>query len=153
MKDMSVIDGLKGNVCDELHTVFNKGYEQGYEDGKKAFNEQEYDKGLAAAWEVAKIINNLFCADLEKIFGDVDGWTKYSAAEAMDMIMKYNSNRIQVGDEVVKEEGDFFIVTKVCDDHLECIDHGGGAYEWIDFDDVERTGKHYKLEVKEISYD
>ena len=47
----------------------------------------------------------------------------------------------------------YFIVTKICDDHLECIDHGGGAYEWIDFDDVERTGKHYKLEVKEISYD
>lgn len=79
MKNYAIIDGLTKDANDKIHTIFDKGYKQGYEDGimqaqnaRASLIDANYTQGLKDAWECARKIvscNGFDLIAVTKIFG------------------------------------------------------------------------------------
>lgn len=124
MKDYNVLDDIVSTTQNLHRDIFDKGYDQGYKDGKdEAYKspvptQDAYQQGLDDAWECAKKIALNLCdggidvSILSRIFG-VSGdvpfkiLKNFSAQEAIGKIKEYEEKtkqvygEINVGDEVI----------------------------------------------------
>lgn len=103
------------SVGDIIYHVYNQGYEDGLKDGNKSVQIDEsiaYNKGLEAAWELARKLYNLGFNDTRKeIFGEkyglsIDIIKDFSVDEVAAKIKEYEEKQakdaeIKVGDEVI----------------------------------------------------
>ena len=108
MKDQQ-IEKAMGGIENRIRHIYNCGYQQGYEDGKKQQDKlwageryrQEltakgYYRGLEDAWETAKQIVSKSSAKMSDIFGEVYAesvFEKFTADQAMKKIMDYESTQ------------------------------------------------------------
>ena len=125
--DFDVLDGLKKNVACEIETAFRKGYSQGVEHG--------YNEARACSYDRYN-----------------EGWEQ-GYKDALNRECEINCDyKFQVGDEVkyIETEDTPIIVTRVKVDHFEGISSDGETFEWLEYGDFEKTGKHFKIEVTEI---
>ena len=122
MKDYKSIEGLQDNIRVEVKATYDRGYKQGYEDGKKVqakkgvlevagdigeLMQKEYQRGLDEAWDtVRKIYDIQNVRMIQNIFGAEANYAihNYSASEVMAKIREYEEKQkaedIKVGDEV-----------------------------------------------------
>lgn len=104
MKDYSVLDNMIRMVGDTIKQAFDKGYKQGYEDGRNTaqfcFNNEGYEEGLKDAWEAAKWIFNASVDDMMQTFGGVSLWVHYTASEAIAKIKECEEKQRQIDDEI-----------------------------------------------------
>lgn len=171
MKNYDVLNDLVPKTQELHRAIFDKGYEQGYNEGIRSRNGESYSiycygyddglkDGLNNAWECArKITCNVSLVGystyaLREIFdtarlGDI--FLNFSASEAIAKIKEYEEkqkqpdNEVKVGDEVVDEN---------------FINHGKGIATfvspiviyvlWYDgstgrrkLEDIKKTGRHF----------
>ena len=141
MKDYSLrdeksrlIQATATSLHEHITELFDNGYDQGYEDGKKAScdckdsMEAEYNRGLNEAWEAAKKIvhdKGLSLQELKQIFNT----TKFdrilienTASEAIAMIKEYEEKKkLKIGDGVITENGNKGVVIATCEDGTICV--------------------------------
>ena len=165
MKDYSVLDNMIRMVGDTIKQAFDKGYKQGYEDGRNTaqfcFNNEGYEEGLKDAWEAAKWIFNASVDDMMQTFGGVSLWVHYTASEAISRIKEYEEkqkavDKIQVGDEIKigddNEEKGYFraVVTDIdADKALWVIDEFGANIIIESNRAKEKTGRHFS-QIEEV---
>ena len=126
MKNNNVIYGLitesQGDLADRMREVFDRGYEQGYEEGKKdeaiAIQDGQYQRGLDDMTEVFKKLylphsmGGLNTLDVRAVFGlsltepYYKILTDFSAQAIIEKIKAYEEQKkaeeeIKVGDEVI----------------------------------------------------
>lgn len=115
-----------------------------------------YKEGLEKAWEAAKRIvlapkdGGLPVNEFHELFGSKSEWynifqggmTVYDVIEALD---KYDErNEIYVGDEVVFDDGEKAIVTKVYSELQRMIAvRSDGSAICRKIDDIKKTGNHF----------
>ena len=102
MKDYSVLDGMRKQTSEIIMQAFDKGYKQGYMDGKdEAYKnpvptQDAYQRGLDDAWEAARIIYGMnkdtrlvttAFVHYETVFDN------YSASEAIAKIKEYEEKQ------------------------------------------------------------
>jgi len=166
MKDYNVLDNLVSTTQNLHRDIFDKGYDQGYKDGKdEAYKspvptQDAYQQGVDDAWECAKKIALNICDGgidvgiLSRIFGvsgDVPfGILKnFSAQEAIGKIKEYEEKQsdceIEVGDEVsIKNTNDFVVVSRILEDGTITGFGGyGQVYSGLSQERVTKTGNHY----------
>lgn len=135
----------KGNMIKEA-------YENGTRDGNI--------EGALTAWDIATIIvtpvecgGTIPSEDLRSIFKvdhDHEVFAKYTPSEALKILQDYE-NAIRIGDEVVAEGKDKFIVTTIkdCDSSSVVmyggIDLDGEVYSYFTTDGIEKTGNHFNI--------
>lgn len=172
MKDYNVLLPCGEANMVILHDAFDKGYQQGYDFGKKALcdckgnMEAEYNRGLNEAWEAAKKIihsNGLSLQKLMQIFGTASTdkvLRENTASEAIAKIKEYEEQKqdaeqaqdiIKVWDEVYSEMNDLrFIVTRIITSkHMdntvkryEGICTDGACYDNLP-EDIVKTGRTF----------
>ena len=154
---LSVLEGLTRKDIEERE---KEAYQRGFDDAHR-ISEEEYQRGLDDAWEAARKIvctqqeEGLGRKMLDTMFGDALDRSEimftYSAQEAIDKIKAYEDkqkDRIEVGDEVVWNDGTTLTVTRVhkLDDDEWCdgMDEDGRMYGVLK-NNVRKTGKHYDI--------
>ena len=124
--------------------------------------DEAYQAGLNDAWEATKKIfgyeidgaipiadiGNVFGYEPCKAFCTADILRDFTAQEAIDKIKAYehkDSDRIEVGDEVISDTGTKFIVTAFTTSDSVCgfSERGLGCFNTID--KLKKTGKHYDI--------
>lgn len=109
MKDKQIKE-VMGSIENRIRHIYNCGYQQGYEDGKKAVNEQTekityadideaYQRGLEDAWKCARKLRHpryggYYDHEQLDIFGyenSDDVLTNFTADQAMQKIKDYES--------------------------------------------------------------
>lgn len=131
MKDYSVLLPCGESTMIVIHDAFDKGYQQGYEDGRTALcdckdnMEGEYNRGLNDAWEVIQNIakddtkdgySYKMMMDIFGVYRTYDIVQKYAPQDAIRMIKEYEKQKqdaeIKVGDEVIDYQGYKGVITK-----------------------------------------
>lgn len=166
-KDYSVLDELTPKTVELHRAIFDKGYEQGVNDGSldvKMRVEGAYEKSLNDAWDCAKKIvcdksqNGYSLYTLKEIFGTTsisDIFSNFSPSEAITRIKEYEEkqkqadNEIKVGDEV-------YIVMENYPSVVTCIfsENGldspkavhitqSGRYTVTPLSQLHKTGRHF----------
>lgn len=166
MKDYSVLDNMIRMVGDTIKQAFDKGYKQGYTDGKdEAYKnpvptQDAYQRGLDDAWEAARIIYGMnkdtrlvttAFVHYETVFDN------YSASEAIAKIKEYEEKQtddeIRVGDEVyIKTDGCKGIVWGIEDVDFENFGEYlvfGGTSTMYHGEHLEKTGRHFD-QIEEV---
>jgi hypothetical protein len=159
------MDGIENRI----RHIYNCGYQRGYEDWKKAVNEQAekitytdideaYQRGLEDAWECARKLmlsrehGGLSSEVITEIFnfnnfleGSYDVLKNYPVQQVMQKIKDYEERQteeIKVGDEV--EVGSCIgIVTRHKPNTDTCyVLYRDGSCGEIDVEDCKKTGNH-----------
>lgn len=134
------------------------GYEDGYNDGYKAAQTEEYQRGLEDAWEAAKKLSIMTPEEAEKVFHGAEKYNRfnlgYSGAEAIKKLQDYMQKEkadhaIRVGDEVKfchnSPDMEPLVVTALMpnsDKDLLCITVRG-KYIAVQSKQVVKTGRHF----------
>ena len=179
MKDYNVLLTCGETTMVIIHDAFDKGYQQGYEDGQKSLvnayvvgkgedtlediKEAEYNRGLNDAWEVARKIEHpkgYFC-NIKEVFGEESAFSvllNMTASEAIQKINDYEEKQKQdaefkVGDEVyLLDENHPRVVTNILDDNgrTRAIQITENG-KWVvdDIKDIHKTGRHFD-EISEV---
>ena len=102
MKDQQIEKAMDG-IENRIRHIYNCGYQQGYEDGKKANmvdtikqSDFSYQRGLEDAWECARKIAKEYIQMLKSLFGTVDIskiFLEYTATEVMQKIKEYEERQ------------------------------------------------------------
>lgn len=167
MKDYSLrneksrlIQATATSLHEHITELFDNGYDQGYEDGKKAScdckdnMENEYNRGLNEAWEAAKKIildGGLSLQELMQIFN-----TAYSerilkentASEAIAKIKEYEEEQkqdteIKIGDGVITKIGNKGVVIAACEDGTLCVWFSNNHVQMYPLKDLSKTSRHF----------
>ena len=151
--------GLCREAMTNVRNAYDRGYKQGYKDGKLEVPTSFYNKGLNDAWEIARRITKASGTDekMNKIFGNdfyymgsSAFFEKYSIQEVMTKLKEYEEKQKQadekfkVGDEVVADERRFVILSMDnggwC--NLWCLDNGL-THSNIPSNDLKKTGRSF----------
>lgn len=156
-KDYSILDELVPKTQELHRAIFDKGYEQGFNDGKVDVVATPYGKGLRDGWEYARRIlfdENLSSARMLDELG-AESWyqviKKCNVVEVISKIKEYEEkqkqadNEIKVSDEVV--DGEVFnsgkgIVTFVSPVILYVLWYDGSTGR-RKLTDVKKTGRTF----------
>ena len=159
--------GLCREAMTNVRNAYDRGYKQGFKDGKLEVKTSTYTKGLNDAWEAARKI--MLCKSKGglgyevalKIFqqADITGTEHfdilrtYSASEAIAKIKEYEEKqeeqakeeeKFKVGDEVISDERRFVVLGidefKWC--NLWCLDNGL-THDNICSKDLRKTGRSF----------
>ncbi len=155
LKHEAYQNGLaEGMVHEQMKNgkMVKEAYEKGTRDGNI--------EGALTAWDIATIIvtpvecgGTIASEDLRSIFKvdhDHEVFAKYTPSEALKILQDYE-NAIRIGDEVVAEGKDKFIVTTIkdCDSSSVVmyggIDLDGEVYSYFTTDGIEKTGNHFNI--------
>lgn len=153
--------GLCREAMTNVRNAYDRGYKQGFKDGKTDVVTTSYEKGLNDAWEVAKKIALASSTDEEmnKIFGDdfyymslSAFFEKYSIDEVMLKIKEYEEKQekqakeegFKVGDEVTSDIRRFIVLGIDAGGwyHLWCLDNGL-TYDTICSKDLRKIGRSF----------
>lgn len=158
--------GLCREAMTNVRNAYDRGYKQGYKDGKAETGTSSYEKGLNDAWEIARKIAKANSTDEEmnKIFGDdfyymslSAFFEKYSIQEVMEKLKEYEEKQKQVKEEQAEEEKEFKVGDEVITDErrfvvlgiddfkwyqLWCLDNGL-AHDNICSKDLKKTGRSF----------
>ena len=122
MKNYEVLEGIKKNQRDVIDAAYNKGYDQGFIDGRYSaelideLKEQEYKRGFrdgaADVWIIVKKIilpvasGGASPDELKKFFGTSNAYAIISLplSEALDRFKKYKTKKPPVLEDMTKEE-------------------------------------------------
>ena len=169
MKDYSVLLPCGESTMIVIHDAFDKGYKQGYKDGKadtpftdtEEAEEKAYNRGLNEAWKAAKKIHDGQIS--YEVFGlDKTGnglsyasplnWGEtITAQEVIAKIKKYEDKQkqdaeIKVGDEIRLHDA-IEVVTSVMSTGLQTIDASGNTSTWYyhtyPLETWKKTGRHF----------
>ena len=157
--------GLCREAMTNVRNAYDRGYKQGFKDGKNDAVTTSYEKGLNDAWETARKIvlpsdcytNGLY-VNMKEIFGLNDYlargvFTDFSASEAIAKIKEYEEKqaeqqakeeKFKVGDEVISD-GRRFVVLGIDSGEwydLWCLDNGL-TYDMICSKDLRKTGRSF----------
>ena len=159
-KDYNVLDELTPKTVELHREIFNRGYKQGFKDGKEADcdckdnMENEYNRGfnegLFEAWECVKRIYDLQCDTVKEIFGSKyfkDVLENYSASEAIKKVEEYEEKQkqvdeIKVGDEVTERGWSYKGIVTRANEVCCYVMWRDGSSGRRDTDDLHKTGKH-----------
>ena len=157
------VDDLTPYTEPDLEQVRKEAYEQGRKDVETQFcsydacknRQEEYQRGLADAWEAAKKIAYMYSEERKKIFGEnliQNIHDIYSASEAVEKIRQYEQEKeeqkqLQVGDEVIRDSGKA-VVMAVGPVYFKyfCAD-GSDGFDFVK--SVKKTGRTFP-EIAEI---
>ena len=158
MKDYEVLEGIKKNQGNVIDAAYNKGYSQGFIDGRYSaelideLKEQEYKRGLHDAWEVTRKIADMDAKTFESIFDSYLCWTNVfsseSASEAIEKIREYEEKQkdeeIKVGDEVMYGS-DKGVVTLTANtgNTFTVLGYDGGWIIRTSKENLKKTGRHF----------
>ena len=166
MKDYKVIEGMKGHIDEVVYSIFDKGYRQGYEDGKNA----SYQQGIEDAWKCAGAVARIGSEELiglkelKSLFEKIDTpypskaifqvLADYTANEAAIKIRNYTAPQntgMKIGDEVIYSH-ERCIVTYIDTVAGLCnvIDKEGYMHISVPTLDVKRTGQNYEAIVNAL---
>ena len=138
----------------------DEAYQKGINDGSldvKLRVEGAYQRGLDDAWEAARRIvvdtdhGGLALGTLSEIFGTQSYYyimRENTAQEAIDKIKAYehkDSDRIEVGDEVISDAGTKYTVTSITGKDSAVGFSGRGLWCFNAIDKLKKTGKHYDI--------
>ena len=164
---------LKQIADDLIDRAYKKGYEIGFDEGRKSQKDvqnwtrvvdkaEEYQRGLDDAWKCARKIGRLDDNKISEIFGDF--WslygviTVYEAYEAIKKIKEYEDSnksvsstdvskddKISVGDEVICDyiENTRYVVTWVDDNYVDGLSIPDGMIIEDLKDKFTKTGRHF----------
>ena len=136
--------GLCREAMTNVRNAYDRGYKQGFKDGKLEVNTSTYIKGLNDAWEAARKIVTVGNTDkkMNEIFGDdyynmssSAFFNKYSVDEVMSKIKEYEEKqeeqakeeeKLEVGDEVIADTRRFVVLGIGADGwcNLWCLNNG-----------------------------
>lgn len=119
--------------------------------------DEAYKRGLEDAWEATRKIIRMPDGDILDLFPDcyasvctaVQAILKYDASEAIAKLKAYEdkpSDRIEVGDEVIDNNGDTTIVTNIHGRLFDGLCGDGSTMSDLFLEDVRKTGKHYDIQ-------
>ena len=149
-----------GSIENRIRHIYNRGYEDGYKDGRENIVDT-YDAGLNEAWEYARKIacevhhGGLFAGDLEEIFGTrftTDIFRDNTASEAIAKIKEKQKqdDEIKVGDEVyVLDKNRTYVVTRITDAGIAVLIAQSGCYSEFNKCNLKKTGRHFP-EIAEV---
>lgn len=154
MKDYSVLDGTKRDQIAKFDFAYDKGYEQGYLDGKdEAYKnpvptQDAYQRGLADAWHVFERVATPCSSGgltLNQKVSLFNSWAyedivKFSPIEAVEKL-KVFEQEITVGDEVIdngKRKGVVTWISEAGHFYMMFSDGSVGVAT-----DVKKTGRHF----------
>jgi hypothetical protein len=118
--------------------------------------DEAYQAGMDKAWEIARRIRlnyedgGIDGDGLRKIFGTANTYTiikDNTASEAVAKIKAYDNathyDHIEVGDEVIDNDGDATIVTNIHNSLFDGLCGDGSTMSDLFLEDVRKTGRHY----------
>lgn len=154
--------GLCREAMTNVRNAYDRGYKQGFKDGKLEIKTSTYTRGLNDAWETAKKIVSVGTTDkmMNEIFSDdyyymslSAFFNKYSVDEVMSKIKEYEEKqeeqakeeeKFKVGDEVITDERKFVVLGIDSGEwyNLWCLDDGL-TYDNICSKDLTKTGRSF----------
>lgn len=166
----------KEKFVELIDQAYQRGFKAGQENALKVDSDKFREQGRNEAWETVKKIyfpiNNggLTGGEIDKIF-DVaslnDILEKFSASEAVEKLHAYEEKKkqevdeIRVGDEVILNENvisNYKPNTKAVVIRIDCrskcsynVMFANGDTEWIEKDEVRKTGKHFS-EIADVMF-
>jgi hypothetical protein len=150
-RDFDFLEELNSDYINEhFGELQDEAYRKGLEDGK---TDNGYQDGVGDAWQTINLIRKMSQHTRETRFGanelgDIMG--KYTAKELIAMMRPYfekpvvpHSDRIEVGDEVIDNDGDATIVTNIHERLFDGLCSDGSTMSDLFLEDVRKTGRHY----------
>ena len=140
--------------------LFENGYDQGYEDGKKSSCdckdniECEYIRGLNDAWEATRKLFRMSVDDRSELFEMKSPYFDFSVQEVLNKIKEHENKQeheeqqkqFAVGDEVYSDAfEDKGIITHITADKVSCvcIICNGSTMMKVGTNGLHKTGKHF----------
>lgn len=158
--------GLCREAMTNIWNAYDRGYKQGFKDGKTNVVTTSYEKGLNDAWEAARkimlckskgglgyeVVLNIFKQPDITGTEHFDILYKRSASEAVAKIKEYEEKqeeqakeeKFKVGDEVISDIRRFIVLGIDAGGwyHLWCLDNGL-TYDMICSKDLTKTGRSF----------
>lgn len=140
----------ENDVLKQEESEFPKAYDLGFEEGfaKGEQSMQEKAKKIVEFWDEADD------EEIEDAFSDMEYGSAFeNINKSYDKIIEYENEKeeIHVGDEVVDEDGDKYVVRCLLYGRV-CVMSSSGWSTTFEYNDLSKTGKHYPLEeiLKEL---
>lgn len=167
-KNYEVLNELVSKTQELHRAIFDKGYLQGFEDGKndalkriQGYTENSYKQGMNDAWELCRKIERMLFnkPQFQEAFGEVDFYTvitNMSVSDSMEKVKaweekkksgktdKSKSTGINVSDVVHFSDNGETMKAVVLDvdgvDETAVIFDENGCVKWIEYKALEKTG-------------
>lgn len=151
-------EGMKRQAIELIEQAYNRGFKAGQERAMEMEISKYIDKGRNEAWECIRKIEQMPTSESEPIFNQFglhNIMNHYSATEAIEKLRAYDEQKkqdddkhINVGDEVILNDGDKAVVTEHHSD-VVCVVKHDGCTSFKSKDDIKKTGRTFP-EIAEV---
>lgn len=150
-----------GSIENRVRHIYNRGYEDGYKDGRENIIDT-YDAGLNEAWDCFRKFHWMSVNEVCEAFGewiDLSDFVKLTPSEAITKVKaweekKKQDDEIKVGDEVYfADKNHPRVVTSICTENgcnpkaVQITE--SGRYCVDDVTELKKTGRHFP-EIAEL---